>query len=257
MNMLVALATPDKSKNVGRTVAKLTEKVKRREETTRSSWRVWMPYHRIWISCSHIFASRPVEVTTALNALFCTSATAERELVQLFRPNHLKRHFKESDPEPSEIVLPYRPVDLNSIVEKLVKMREEARGHVPQAQRQLAGRYRRMQWLHLLLPTPTSSLESEQQLSAKFAELRSRSLAVDICLNLTRSLVPSKLERHDIFYAPMAIVHLEDDEKGSDRYLLVDLLSGKPDSALTSLCEQNGEFKSSLKSALPSSTQKT
>jgi hypothetical protein len=255
--MLVALPTADKSRDIDGIVAKATKKVKRREETTRSSWKVWMPYHRIWISCSHIYTSRPAEVTTALNALFCASAKTERELVQLFRPRHLERNLKESDPEASEVVLSHRPVDLNSIVEKLVKMREGARGQVPQAERQLAGRYRRMQWLHLLLPTPTSSLESEQEFSSKLAELRSRSLAVDICLNLTRSLVPGKVERHDIFYAPMAIVHFEDDEKGSDRYLLVDLLSGKPDSALTSLCEQNADFKYSLKAALPSSTQES
>lgn len=255
--MLVALAAPDKSTDIDGIVAKATKKVKRREETTRLSWKVWMPYHRIWISCSHLYASRPAEVATALNALFCTSATTERELVQLFRPRHLERHLKESDPEASEVVLSHRPVDLNSIVEKLIKMREEVRGQVPQAERQLAGRYRRMQWLHLLLPTSTSSLESEQEFSTKLAELQSRSLAVDICLNLTRSLIPIRVERHDIFYAPMAIVHFEDDEKGSDRYLLVDLLSGKPDSALTSLCEQNADLKSSLRSALPSSTEET
>jgi hypothetical protein len=255
--MLVTLATLDKSTDIDKIVAKVTKKVKRREETTQSSWKVWMPYYRIWISCSHLYASRIAEVATALNALFCTAATSERELVQLFRPRHLERHLRDLEPETSEVVLPHRPVDVNSIVEKLIKIREEARDQLPQAQRKLAGKYRRMQWLHLLLPTPTSSLESEEQVSAKLAELRSRSLAVDICLNLTSSLVPVKVERHDIFYAPMAVVHFEHSEKDSDRYLLVDLLSGKPDSALTSLCEQNSDFKSRLASALRGSTQET
>lgn len=248
MNKLVALPRIQKAAEVDKMVMKATRKAKHRNETAIESWKVWMPYHRIWITCSQIDPSRQEKVATALNAMFCASAGTERELLQLFRPKHLDNPLEEIDPGPDEVVLPYPSADLNEILDKLIKIRTEAQDKLWQIEAELVKRYRRMQWLYLFLPTSTGTLEREGKASAKLAELRSTSLAVDLCLNLTRELLPQKVERHDVFYAPMAVVLLKR-EGGSGRYVLIDLTTGKLDGALTDLCELNDDFKSALELA--------
>jgi len=249
-NMLAALPTTGKLDRVDKMLTKAMSRAKGRDEIVLATWKVWMPHHRIWISCSDTETSKTENVATALNAVFCASAATERELLQLFRPKYLDRPLKEIDPEPTEVVCPYPKVDLKAIVEKLIKTREEARGQLSLIEPQLVGRYRRMQWQYLFLPTSTSSLEREREASAKLAELQSRSLAVEICLNLTRKLLPQGVERQDIFYAPIVVVHLKQEKDGISRFVLIDLTTGKVDAALTKLCELNDEFKSRLELAL-------
>ena len=249
MSKLVALPRVQKAIEVDKMVMKATKKTKHRNETATESWKVWMPYHRIWIACSQIDPSRQEKVATALNAMFCAFAGTERELLQLFRPKHLDNPLEEIDPAPDEVVLPHPPADLNEILDKLIKIRTKAHNELSQIEAELVKTYRRMQWLYLFLPTSTGSLEREKKASARFAELRSTSLAVDMCLNLAREIVPQKVEGHDVFYAPMAVVHLKRDDD-SGRYVLVDLTTGKVDDALTNLCELNDEFKSHLELAL-------
>lgn len=248
--MIVVPPKTHEPTEINKVVRKATSRAKRRDEAVLVTWNAWMPYHRIRITCSNMDGSRTEKVTTALNAMFCASATTERELLQLFRPKHLDSPLKEMDPEPTEVVCPHPEVDLNAIVDKLVKIREQARGQISRIEGQLIRSYRRMQWQHLILPTTSSSLQREREASAKLAELQSASLAVDICLNLTRVLLPQAVEGHDIFYAPMAVVQLGQGENGLGRHVLIDLTTGKVDAALTNLCELNDEFKSSLELAL-------
>lgn len=254
--LAVLLATP-KSTEVDGIVAKVTQKARRRDEIAESTWKVWMPYHRVWISCTRIDALSRTRVVTALNAFFCPSARTERELLQLFRPKHLEHPLREIAAEPTDIICPHPEVDLNAILENLAKIRAEAQDQIPQIERQLVKGYRRMQWWHLFLPTSTGSLEREEQTSAKLAEFQSRSLAVDICLNLTDTLVPQNVVEHDIFYIPMAVVQFRQRGNGSGRYVLVDLTTRKLDGALTHLCELNEEFNSRLGLALRSQTSGT
>jgi hypothetical protein len=249
LGKLVALPRVHKPAEVDKMVVKATSKAKHRNETAVASWKVWMPYHRIWIACSYIDESREETVATALNAMFCASARTERELLQLFRPKHLDKPLEEIVTGPDEIVLPYPSADLNKILDKLIKTRTEARDRLSQIETELVKTYRRMQWRYLLLPTSTGTLEREGKASAKFAELQSTSLAVDICLNLTTELLPRKVERLDVFYAPMAVVLLKRDD-GTGRYVLIDLTTGKVDDALTNLCELNDDFKSRLELVL-------
>jgi len=239
----------DDMAEVNRTVERAVVKARRPDETVLRIWKVLMPYHRIWITCSDVETSKIDTVGTALNAVFCASAGTERELLQLFRPKHLDNPLEEIDPGPDEVVLPFPSADLNEILDKLIKIRTEAQDKLWQIEAELVKRYRRMQWLYLFLPTSTGTLERQGKASAKLAELRSTSLAVDLCLNLTRKLLPQKVERHDVFYAPMAVVLLKR-EGGSGRYVLIDLTTGKLDGALTDLCELNDDFKSALELAL-------
>ncbi len=255
--MLVVLRATSKSTEVDGIVTKVTRKARRREESAESTWKVWMPYHRIWISCTQIDAQNPVRVVTALNAFFCPLARTERELLQLFRPRHLKYPLGEIAAEPADVICPHPEVDLSAILENLAKIRAEARHQMSPIESELVKGYRKMQWQHLFLPISTRSLEREGQASVKLAELQSRSLAVDICLNLTESLVPQNVAEHDIFYIPMAVVQFKRMENGSGRYVLIDLVTGKCDAALTDLCGQNEEFNSRLGLALRSQRSET
>jgi len=248
--MLAVPLIAQESTKVDRIVAKVTSNARHRDEIAQSTWKAWMPYHRMRISCTYISSSRPIQVATALNALFSSSATTEAELLQLFRPKHLERPLEERAAEAADVVFPHPEVDLNALFDRLVKFRAAAQDQSLQMQRELVKGYRKMQWRYLFLPTSTGSLEREEQASAKLAELRSRSLAVDLCLNLTGTLMPQELVEHDIFYAPMAIVRLEHGENVPSRYLLVDLTTGKLDVAFTDLCELNKDFRSCLELAL-------
>ena len=248
--MLVVPPIAQERTKIDRIVAKVTSKARHRDEIVKSAWKAWMPYHRMRISCTYIATSRPLEVATALNALFSPSATTEAELLQLFRPKHLERPLEERAADATDVIFPHPELDLNALLDRLVKFRGAAQDQSLQVERQLVEGYRKMQWRYLLLPTSTGSLEREEQTSAKLAELRSRSLAVDLCLNLTNAMMPQNLLEHDIFYVPMAVVHLEHGENGPSRYLLVDLTTGKLDAALTHLCELNEDFRSLLELAL-------
>lgn len=248
--MLVVPPTAQRPTEIDRIIAKVTRKAKHHNEIVQSVRKVWMPYHRIWISCTDIRTSRPARVVTALNALFCSSTGSERELLQLFRPRHLEKPLKEMDADPSEVVLPYPEADLNTILGKLIKMRAEAQDQLVQMKYQLTNEYRKMQWRYLFLPRSTHSLQREEQTSARVAELQSRSLAVDLCLNLTGSLVPQNIGEHDVLYVPMAVVHVKEGENDSSHHILIDLTTGRLDAALTGLCEANEDFKSRLATAL-------
>jgi len=248
--MLVVLPITHESSEIETIVAKVTNKARRRDEIIRSTWNVWMPYHRIWIKCLNIDTSRSERVVTALNAAFCTSTRTDSELLQLFRPRHLNKPLKEIDPDPTEIICAHPAVDLEALLQRLIKIRIDAIDQLSEIEPQLVKAYRRMQWQYLFLPTTTGSLQREREASAKLAELQSRLLAVEVCLNLTGSLIPQNIEEHDVFYAPMAVVHLKLMENTSSRYVLVDLTTGKADLALTNLCELNDDFKSRLELAL-------
>lgn len=248
--MLVVLPTAQRATEIDGTVSKITKKAKRENEVTQSVRNVWMPYHRIWIKCTDIRTSLPTRVVTALNALFCSSTENERELLQLFRPRHLERSIKEMDAGPEEVVLPYPEAELETILNRLARMRTEAQDHAEQIKRELAGQYRKPSWQRLLFPRSTLSLQREEQTSARLAELHSRSLAIDICLNLTSKLAPQNIEDHDVLYIPMAVVPLKEEESNSGRHILIDLTTGKLDVALTGLCEANEEFSSRLAMAL-------
>jgi len=248
--MLVVLPTTRKDAEIDRAITNSIARVKRRNQTLLATWRAWMPYHRIRISCSNLDTSRIESVATALNAVFCASAKNEGELLQLFRPKHLELPLKEIEAEIGEVVFPHPEVDLNAIVDRLVKVRGEARSLLSQIERQLINVYRAMQWRHLFLPTPTSTLERETEASGKLAELRSLLLAVDICLNLTRNLLPRKVEGHDVFYAPMAVFQLRESGIKTARYVLVDLTTRKIDETFTNLCSQDDDFRSDLELGL-------
>jgi len=248
--MLVVPPTAQRPTEIDRIIAKVTRKAKHRNEIVQSVRKVWMPYHRIWISCTDIRTSRPARVVTALNALFCSSTGSERELLQLFRPRHLEKPLKEMDADPSEVVLSYPEADLNMIMDKLIKLRAEGQDQLVQMKYQLTNEYRKMQWRYLFLPRSTHSLQREEQTSARVAELQSRSLAVDLCLNLTGSLVPQNIGEHDVLYVPMAVVHVKEGENDSSHHILIDLTTGRLDAALTGLCEANEDFKSRLATAL-------
>ena len=248
-SMLAALPTSDKLGGVDRILTKVTSRAKRRDEIVLTTWKVWMPYHRIWVSCSDTDTSKTEKVATALNAMFCASAATERELLQLFRPKHLDRPLEEIDPEPTEVVCPYPKVDLKAIVEKLIKIHTEARDQLSEIEPQLVRSYRRMQWRYLFLPTTTGQIQREMETSTKVAELRSRCLAVEACLNMESSFAPLKVEDHDIFYIPMTVAFVGG-SMNTTRYLLVDLTTGKVDAALTNLCELNEDFKTQLELSL-------
>jgi len=255
--MLVVLRATSRSTEVDGIVTKMPRKARRREESAESTWKVWMPYHRIWISCTQIDAQNPARVVTALDAFFCPLARTERELLQLFRPRHLKYRLGEIAAEPADVICPHPKVDLSAILENLTKIRTEARHQISPIESELFKGYRKMQWRYLFLPISTRSLEREGQGSAKFAELQSRSFAVDICLNLTESLIPQNVVEHDIFYIPMAVIRFKQRENGPGRHVLVDLATEKVDGALTDLCELNEDFNSRLGLTLRSQSSET
>jgi hypothetical protein len=230
-------------------IATVAKRVKHRNETIVASWRMRMPYHRLQIRCDDTITSTPHIAVTALNALFCGIAT-EREIMQLFRPKHLEKPLENTVPEADEIVCPHSAVDLDQVVSRLLSRRAQTQIELAETEQQLSKRYRNMQWRYLLLPTSTRSIEKEKQAASKFAELQSTLLSIDICLNLARGHVPKKVETHDIVYIPMGIVQLKND---SARYSLIDLATGKEDSALTTLCETVDDFKSELARVLPRS----
>jgi len=247
------LAVPPKTREsaeIDKIVAKVARKEKRHDETVLTTWKVWMPYHRIWIACSPVEDSRPERIVTALNAVFCVCTKTERELLQIFRPRHLERPLMETYPDSTELVCPHPEADLNGIIGGLIKTRAEIQDQLSQIEPQQAKTDRKMQWEHLILPIPTSYLKRQQATSTKSVELRSRSMAIDLCLNLTRSLQPTRIEEHDIIYIPMSVAQLKENANNKDRYVLVDLATWKLDSALTSLCELEASFKSQLSSTL-------
>ena len=248
--MLVVPQRTRESAEIDNTLTKVTKKEKRRNESVLATWKVWMPYHRIWITCSDIEDSRPEKAVTALNALFCVYTKTERELLQIFRPRHLERPLVEIDPDSTELVCSHPEADLNAIIGGLIKTRAEMQNQLSQIEPEQAKTDRRMRWEHLILPIPTSYLKRQRATSAKSAELRSRSMAIDLCLNITPSLLPTKIDEHDIIYIPMSVAQLRERASKVDRYVLVDLATWKLDSALTSLCELEGSFRSQLASAL-------
>lgn len=248
--MLAVLPATHESAEIDKMATKVTRRAKRRNETVLATWKAWIPYHRIWITCSHVEETRLEKVVTALNAVFCLCAKTEPELMQIFRPRHLERPLVEIDPDPRELVYPYPAADLNAIIDGLIKIRAEIRDQLSQIQPRLVKADRRMQLWHLILPIPTSYLEREQAVAAKFAELQSRSMAIDLCLNLTSGLLPLKVEGHDIIHVPMAVARLGETGHDSDRYVLVDLATGRLDTALTSLCGSESDFRSQVASAL-------
>jgi len=248
--MLVVPPKTRESAEIEKILVKVTKKEKRRDEIVLTTWKVWMPYHRIWIACSNIEDSRPRTTVTALNAVFCACAKTERELLQIFRPRHLERSLMETDPDSAELVCTHPDADLSAIIEGLIKTRAEILLQLSQIEPQQGKTDRRMRWEHLIFPMSTSYLKRSRATSAKSAELRSRSMAIDLCLNLTPSLLPTKIEAHDIIYIPMSVAQLGDMLGNNDRYVLVDLATLKLDSALTSLCESEGSFRSQLASAL-------
>ena len=226
-------------------IANSTSRVMHQSETIHGTCKIWMPYHRLCIRCDNV---SPQIAVTALNAVFCGIA-AERELMQLFRPKHLEKPLENIDPEANEIVCSYSEVDLDQIMSLLLRRRAQVKVELAETEVQLTKDYRNMQWRYLLLPTSTRSLEREKKASSKFAELQSTSLAIDICMNLPRGLVPVRVETHDIVYVPMAVVQLKQKDELT-RYLLFDLATGKDDSALTKLCGTVPLFKSKLERAL-------
>jgi hypothetical protein len=239
--------------DIDRTIAKLANRAKHRDETVLGIWKIWMPYHRIRILCQNVDSSTPQTALTALNAVLCGYATTELELLQLFRPKHLENPLKKIDPKAEEITCAHPVVDLDDVLGRLFRLRAQAREKLGQAEGQLVRDYRNMQLRYLLLPMSTKSLEREKQVSSKLAELQSTLLAINICLNLEDRLLPQKIEADDVIYFPMAVVQLKQkDDLG--RYALIDLTTGKQDSALTRLCEMNSNFKSGLELALGSST---
>ena len=248
--MLAVLPRTHESAEIAKMATKVTRRAKHRNETVLATWKAWIPYHRIWIACSHVEDSRPEKVVTALNAVFCLCAKTEPELMQIFRPRHLERPLVEIDPNPEELVCSYPAADLNSIIDGLIKVRAEIRDQLAQIGQKMVKADRRIQLWHLFLPTPTSYLERGQATSAKFAQLQSRSMAIDLCLNLTSSLLPTKVEGYDIIHIPMAVAQLRETGQESDRYVLVDLATGRLDTALTTLCESEADFRAQLVSAL-------
>lgn len=247
---MLAIPPPFADSEIDRIIIKAVNKGKRRDETVLTNWKAWIPYHRTWIQCTDIETSLSQNVVTALNAVFCACSTTERELLQLFRPKHLMIPTRNTDPKPNETVCSHTSVDLQEIFEKLFRIRAQARGELAPTERQLIKDYRGMQWRHLLLPMSTKSLELERKASSKLAQLRSRSMAIDLCLNLTDRLLPQKIETHDVVLFPMFVAHLGSGKDHSDRYLLIDLTTGKEDAALTKLCQTDDNFKSSLELAL-------
>jgi hypothetical protein len=233
--------------NVEKAITKVASRVMHRNETILRTWSIWMPYHRLCVRCDDTDTSTPRMAMTVLNAVFCGIAT-ERELMQLFRPKHLEKPLENTDPEVNEIACAYAAVDLDQIVGTLIRGRAQVQVELAETKQQLSKDHRNMQWRYLLLPTSTRCLEREKQTSSKFAELQSTLLSIDICLNLARGLVPQRVEAHDIVYIPMAVVQLKQ-EDGLTRYLLIDLTTGKEDSALTKLCETVDNFKSELERA--------
>jgi len=240
----------DKPVEVDRVVAKAVRKAKRRDKSVLGVWKVLMPYHRILIACSDKETSKPEKVATALNAMFCTYAANELELLQLFRPKHLERPLVEDEPGHTDVVLPYPRVDLNAMLDKLVKIRADTLNQISQIKPQMVKTYRRMQWQSLFLPTSTGSLQREGEVSAKHAQLQAMKFAIDMCLNLTDRLVPEKLERHDVFYAPMAVIRFTESGHETAGHVLVDLTTQKVDEAFTNLCDQNHDYAFGLEQAL-------
>ena len=229
-------------------IAKVTSRVKHSDETILATWRIWMPYHRLYIRCDDTDTSTPQLAVTVLNAVFCGNAT-ERELMQLFRPKHLEKPLENIVPDANEITCPYPVVDLDQIMDRLLRLRAQVQVELAAPKQQLFKDHRNMQWRYLLLPMSTRFLEREKRVSSKFAGLQSTLLAIDGCLNLARGLLPQRLEAHNILYVPMAVVQLKQKDELT-RYLLFDLATGKEDSALTKLCGTVPLFKSKLERAL-------
>jgi len=194
--------------------------------------------------------SRVEKVATALNAVFCVCAKAQSELFQIFRPRHLEGLLGEIEPKLGEIVCSYSTVDLEAIVDRLIKIHAEARDQLSQVEPELVRSYRKMQWQYLIIPKTTGWLQHETEASKKLARLQSRSLAVEICLNLPSNFVPQRVEEHDVFYIPMAVTHIKQEKGESSRFVLIDLTTGKMDAALTNLCELNEDFKTQLELSL-------
>jgi hypothetical protein len=211
-----------------------------------------MPYHRLCIRCDDTDTSTPHMVVTALNAVFCGNAS-ERELLLLFRPKHLEKPLENIVSKVNEIILPHPSANLDEIVGGLLRRRAQVQDELVETEQRQVKRYRNMQWRYLLLPMSTRSLELEKQASSKFAKLQSTSFAIDICLNIARGLLPRRIEAHDVLYVPIAVVQLKQ-KCDLTRYLLIDLTTGKEDSALTKLCETVDHFKSELERALQHST---
>jgi len=247
---MLGIAIDRKPEEIDRQINKAASKSKHSDEYVFSTRTIWMPYHRIRISCNNTDTSSIQSVETTLNAVFCAFAGSEHELLQLFRPRHLEKRLSDVAPDPAQLVCSPAEADLDAIVGRLMAIRAQATGELPQIERQLVRSYRRMQWLYLFLPTSTSSIERDSEVADRLAELKSKVLAVDICLNLRNNLVPVKVEDHDIFYAPMAVVHYKHRETESDRRVLVDLTTGRIDEAMTNLCETNSEFKTALQQAI-------
>ncbi len=235
--------------DIDRSIAKLANRAKHRDETVLAIWKVWMPYHRIRILCQNVESSTPQTTLTVLNAVFCGYATTELDLLQLFRPKHLEKPLKKIDAKTDEIICGHPAVDLDDILGKLFRLRAQAREKLGQTEGQLMKAYRSIQWRYILLPISTKSLEREKQTSSKLAELQSTLLAINICLNLADRLLPQKIEADDLVYIPMAVVQLKQRD-GAARYALIDLTTGKQDTALTKLCENSSDFKSGLEMAL-------
>jgi hypothetical protein len=248
------LAVPPRltGSDVDRAIAKVASRAKHRDEAIDATWRIWMPYHRLCIRCDDTNTSTPQSAVTLLNAMFCGNAT-QGELIQLFRPKHLEKRPENIDPQADEIICPHPTVDLNQILGRLLERRAQVEVELAGTKQQLSKDYRNMQWRYLLLPMSTRSLEREKQLSSKFAELQSTSLAIDICLNVAPGLTPQSVEAYDVLYIPMAVVQVKQ-RNDLTRYLLIDLTTMKEDSSLTELCEIVDSFNSEIDRALHSST---
>lgn len=224
------------------------------EDVTRENM-IWMPYHRIrfnYTRSERSLIQRCGETgrgETALNAMFCGAVKSERELFMLFRPNYLKHELLKYSPKSEEIVGPTFYTDFDAVLKGFVKKLNEAGDELTEVRSELQKSRVHMRRSRIIMPA-ILGMKKERTLSEKVAKLSATKNTLSMCLNVNEDVNSIKVTNCDIFYYPTLVVTLKNEESGTEKYLLVNLvesgLTGKHldcDEGLTELCSMNSGCK--------------
>lgn len=214
---------------------------------------VWMPYYRIE---SEYKRARKDLVEkfgdsllskTALNAMLCTCAKGESELLMLFRPNFLKYELVNISPKLGEAVGSAFSIDLDRVFSDLVTKLSEVEEELSKLRSGLNKSYVRKRRYSMILPM-AGNLKQEAAVSRKIAELSALRNVIHLCLNLDQDVRSVRILKQDVFYYPTSVFVLKHRENDRQRFVILNLVKAGSmlkrlncDVGLAQLCKKNDE----------------
>ncbi len=211
----------------------------------------WMPYYRIQFEYERSEEDfiqefgKTAQSETVMNAMFCSCAQSENELLALFRPNYLKYNMTTYAPQLNEVIAPTFPVNFDEILLGFLQRLNAVKKELNEFRSKLKRSYVHTRRYSLILPTMGGLKESER-LSEKIAKLNALTSVFGTLLNLNEDAKSIKALHNSTFYYPTAVGAFEQKESEAKRFLVVDLVkkglvhkSLSCDDLLTQLCNKN------------------